>query len=118
MALTSTEKNKIAQLLGYPAIALNSTSVAYDKIFADRLTLIDTDTENLVRGYLDQITALETQMSAAPTRLISSQVADIKINLEELEGLRRERKRIAKELGAFLMLPYRAAGGPNVGVVC
>lgn len=119
MALSSTEQNKIVQLLGYPGIVLDSTSVAYDKIFSDRLTTIGTDTENLVRNYyLSQIDALETQMSAAPTRLISSQVGDIRINLEELEGLRKERKKLAKEMGVLLMIPYRGANGPNVGVVC
>lgn len=118
MALTSTEQNKVVQLLGYPGIILDPTSVAYDKIFADRLNMINVDTETLVRGFLTQIAAVETQMNAAPTRLISSQVGDIRINLEELEGLRKERKKIARELAAHLMLPFRGANGVNVGVRC
>lgn len=117
MALTSTEQNQIVQLLGHPGIILDPTSVAYDKIFSDRLTTINADTETRVRGFLTQITAIETQMNAAPTRLISGQVGDIKINLEELEGLRRERKRIAREIASHLMLPYRGINGGNIGVV-
>lgn len=118
MALTSTEQNKIVQLLGFPGIILDPTSVAYDKIFADRLSKINADTESLVRGYLTQVATIETQMNAAPTRLISSQVGDIRINLEELEGLRKERRKVAREIATHLMLPFRAIGGSNVGVRC
>lgn len=117
MALTSTEQNKIVQLLGHPGIILDPTSVAYDKIFSDRLTTINTNTETLVRSYLTQIAVIETQMNAAPTRLISSAVGDIKINLAELEGLRKERKKLAKEIAAHLMLPYRGANSSNLGVI-
>jgi hypothetical protein len=117
VALTTTEQNKIVQLLGYGGKIIQSGSVIYNQILNDRLQNLPTDTETVVRGFLTQVTTIETQMNAAPTRLIAKKVSDIELNNRELEDLRRERKRIAREIAVHLDIPYQGASSVNVGCV-
>lgn len=117
MALTSQEQNKVIQLLGYGGKSIQAGSVIYNKVMNDRLSQLPPDTEILVRSYLCSISAIETQMNAAPTRLAAKEVDGLKMNLEELQMLRSERKRIGREIAALLDIPYMGTGGPNIGVV-
>ncbi len=115
MALTSTEQNKVIQLLGYGGKTIQPGSVIYNKILNDRLNQLPTDTETLVRSFLAQITVIENQLNAAPTRLIAKKVGDIELNNKELEDLRRERKRIGREIAVHLDIPY-VGNTSNIGV--
>jgi hypothetical protein len=115
MALSSAEQMKVMQLLGFPGKVLDPTSISYNKITADRLANLLTDLETLARGYLTTIAALETQINAAPARLAAKKVDDLEMNLEELQMLRRERKKQIRELADLLDLPYQG-GGVNVSV--
>lgn len=115
--LSTAQQNKIVQLLGYGGKSLDVGSVLYDSVLANRLLNLNADAEALVVGYLNTIAALETQIAAAPTRLIASQVADIKINLDEIEKLRRERKRQTRELAALIDIPYIGPNGNNINLV-
>jgi hypothetical protein len=117
MALSSTEMNKVMQLLGYGAKTIQAGSVIYNKIVYDRLTLLPVEAEALVRTNLAVIATIETQMAAASTRLIAKKVGDIELNNRELEDIRRERKRISKEIACILDIPYQAGDGINVSVV-
>ena len=110
MALTATEQNKVVQLLGYGGKILQSGSVIYNKILNDRLTSLPSDTETVVRAYLTQVATIETQMNAAPCRLVASAIGDIKVNNMELQNLRSERKRIAREIAVHLDIPYQGTG--------
>lgn len=116
MALTSTEQNKAVQILGYGGKTLDSTSVIFNKVLYDRLQNLNIDTENLVRSYLTQVSALETQLFAAPGRAQAEQVGDIRTNLREMEMLRSERRKLAREIAAHLDIPYIGKGGTNVAV--
>lgn len=118
MPLTSTQQNKVVQLLGYGGKVLQATSVIYDKVLADRLASLPTDTEALVVALLAQVASLETQISAAPGRLVAAQVDDLKVNMDEIPQLRSERRRVAKEIAVHLDIPFIAAGGQNVNVRC
>lgn len=117
MAFTSAEQNKIVQLLGYGGKVLQSGSVIYDKILVDRLANVPTDEETLVRAYLTQITAIETQMNAAICRLTTIQIDDIKLNNDEISMLRKERRKIAKEIAQHVDIPFIGTNGTNVGVL-
>lgn len=118
MSLSSAQQNKIVQLLGYGGKTLDSGSVIYDKVLADRLLNLNTDTEELVDIYLANIAALEKQIACAPSRLTAEKVDGITLNLHELEMLRTERKRQVKELASLLDIPYIGANGVNVSVRC
>lgn len=117
MALSSAEMNKVIQLLGYGGKTIQPTSVIYNKILNDRLIQLPTDTENLVRSYLSTVSTIETQMAAAPTRLIAKKVGDIELNNRELDDLRKERRRISREIAVLLDIPYNGIGGVSVSVV-
>lgn len=116
MALTSSEQNKIVQLLGFAGKSLQAGSVVYDKIMQDRLQSLPADTETLVRGYLAQVTAIETQLNAAICRLTAKKVGDIETNPQEMSMLRSERKKIAREVAQHLALPYSGADA-NVSII-
>lgn len=116
MALTSAQQNKIVYLLGYGGKILQVGSVIYNKTLADRLSTLPADTEALVISLLATITAIETKISDAPCRLSAMQVGDIKLNNTELEALRREKKRIAKEIAVHLDIPWMGSYG-SVGVI-
>lgn len=116
MAFSTTEQNKIVQLLGYGGKVLQANSVLYDGVLVNRLATPPTDTENLIRSYLAQVAAIETQMNAAPLRLSAEKVDDLTINLRELPLLRAERRRIVREMSQHLDIPMVASGGVNVSV--
>jgi len=118
MALTSTQKSKIVQLLGYGGKVLQENSVIYNKTTADRLETLPEGTEELVVAYLDGIASIELQISEAPTRLIAKKVGDIELNNNELENLRSERKRMTRELSLLIDIPIvQGASGMMVPVI-
>ena len=106
MPLLPAEQNKIVQLLGYGGKTIQPGSVIYNKILNDRLNNLPLETESLIRSYLTQVAAIETQIFAAPTRMIAKKVGDIELNNREVEDLRRERKRISKEIAVHMDVPY------------
>jgi len=114
--LTSSEQNKIVQLLGYGGKVIQAGSVIYDKVMNDRLHQLPPDTETLVRTYLAQVAAIETQMNVAINRLTAEKVDTITLNRRELEDLRRERKKIAREIAAHVDIPYIGNSGGSVSV--
>ena len=116
MALSAAQKTKIVFLLGYPAKIIDATSVHYEKILADRLNNLTAETEALVTGRLTGIEAVETRISAAPARFMAEQVDAIKLNADEIEKLRKERKILTRELGQLLDIPMRG-GGSSISVV-
>lgn len=117
MALSSQEQNDIITLLGYGLKSIQAGSVIYDKVMNDRLSSITPAGEARVRSFLTQVYALENQMLTAPSRLTAKKVDDIETNLQELEMLRRERKKFVKEIAVQLDIPYvGGAGGINVNV--
>jgi hypothetical protein len=116
MAFTSAQMNKIVQLLGYGSKAIQAGSVIYDRVMNDRLHQLPPDGEALVISYLAQVSAIESQMNVAITRLTAEKVGDITVNKCELEDLRRERKRISREIAEHIDIPYIAKGGANVSV--
>lgn len=116
MALSSLQQNKIVQLLGYGGKTIQVGSVIYNKIINDRLQSVPPDTESLVLDYLDSVQAIETQLLKAQKRLIAEKVGDIVLNKDELPDLRRERKRIVREMAALLDIPYQGPNGVNVSV--
>lgn len=113
--LTPKEQNKVIQLLGYGGKALQAGSVIYDKIMNDRLSQLPPVTEDLVRDYLSQIACIEVQISQAPARLAAEAVADIRMNLRELQMLRAERRKLAKEMAVHLDIPF--VGTNNNGTI-
>jgi hypothetical protein len=116
MALSPKEINKVVQLLGYGGKMVQAGSVIYNKILNDRLHTLPLDTEELIREYLQQVYAIETQLFQAPARLAAKVIGDITTNLEEMQMLRAERRKIGREIAVHLDIPYSSVGGANMSV--
>ena len=118
MALTSSQKSKIVQLLGYGGKVLQENSVIYNKTTNDRLESLPGDVEELIVSYLAGIAVIEEQIATAPTRLIAKKVGDIELNNQELEDLRSERKRMIMELSNLIDIPIvRGSSGMMIPVI-
>jgi len=118
MAFTTTEKNRIVRLLGWPAKVLVNTSTVYNSVVNDRLTLSDTEAEAEVRTLLNRIVGLDERLETAICRVSTKQVDSIHLNNDEIPMLRRERRRLILELSEFLSIPDRSMAGRAMGRVC
>jgi hypothetical protein len=113
MALTDTEKFKVVYYLGYPAKTLIENSTNYDKIVVDRLNLLGTPVEALVRGLLCKLEKADEQLTKALCRMSTKKIDDIEFRDGEAEALRKEKRSVAKELGALLDITPIMGGGPG-----
>lgn len=102
MALTDKLKDCIVFYLGWPAKTLVVDSTDYSKIFSDRLTDFSSDSEKRIKGLLEKIEGIDTQLEEARCRASTSKVDDITLNPDEIMLLKKERNRCIKELSCFL----------------
>jgi hypothetical protein len=105
MALTNKEQQCLVLYLGWPAKTLYTDSTHYSKIFVDRITNLDTDTEVKVRELLEKIERVREQMEEAQCRLSTTEVDNIKIREDELRRLRDLDRMYVKWLSQYLDLP-------------
>lgn len=117
MALTSLQKMKVVQLLGYGAKTLQEGSVIYNKVLCDRLENLPVDAETLVTEYLAKVEQNEDQIAAATSRMSVVQIDDIKLSDSEAMSVRGERKRWAKELSLLLDIPLKGGSSNMVSVI-
>jgi hypothetical protein len=117
MALTSAQKNDVVRLLGWPGKLLITTSTHYNSVVASRLDNLNAEIEADVITLLTRVVGLDVKLDEALGRVMSTKVGDIELNPEEMNILRRERKRVLVELSELLDIPIASKGGINVGVV-
>lgn len=111
MALNDTEKQSVLFFLGYAGNTINSNSTSYNSGVASRLTNTQAPQETRVRACLAGLEKLDEKLAAASSRLAARKVDSIETNPEEIQQLKRERKRIAKEMATTLDLEYQGADG-------
>jgi hypothetical protein len=121
MAFTSEEKYKIIRFLGYPANTLRQGSLSYSKIISDRLLDLESPAEEEVRGILDRLDALDTSLQSGVSQAGVKRIDDIEFfgaseGATKLEELRRERRRLIKELAMLLDICAMTSG--SMGDVC
>lgn len=116
MAFSETEKVQILRHLGWPPTTIDSTSLDYSKIVSDRLTNASTAVQGIVRDLLDRVETLDVKLEKALSRMGVKQIDDITLRDNEVENLRRERRRIFKEIAVLLNI--RMLGGGMMGSVC
>lgn len=116
MAFTETEKVKILRYIGWPPTTIVSTSLDYSKIVSDRLTNASTVTQGLVRELLDRVEKLDLKLDTAISRAGVKQIDDITLRDNEIEILRKERRKIFREIA--LLVNIRMIGGSMMGTVC
>lgn len=117
MALSDSEKHKVVFYLGWSGLTIVAGSTQYNSVVNNRLTNLNAEIENLVRGILDRLEMFDKKLDAAACRLSASEVQDIVLNKDEIRWLRSERKRLIRELSDHLDIPIEKSGGVNVAVV-
>lgn len=118
MAFSTTEKQTIIRLLGWPAKSLDQDSTHYNSLAVSRLTNLDEDSESQTRVLLSRVTKLDERLESALCRLQASRVDKIEMNADEVPMLRKERNRVLQEISAFLDLPMARVIGGAMGSVC
>ncbi len=116
MALTDAEKNDAMFRLGWDLKVLIPDSTSFSNIIAGRLNNLSAPMENIVRGTLKRLKAIQTQMDEALCRLTATKVDNITLNKDELSMLKKEFTRYARELSDTVCIPIFRKGGVNVGV--
>lgn len=114
MALTDKQKDCVIFYLGWPAKTLVSGSTDYSKIIVDRLDGLSTDSEKRIKGILEKIEGIDTQLEEARCRASTSKVDNITLNPDEIRLLKSERNRCKKELSHFLDISIKCSGS-NMG---
>ena len=116
MALTETQQHDVIFYLGWPGKTLVTSSTHYNKVIADRLTNLNTNTETQVTGLLAEIVALRTKYGASTSRMLVKKVGDIELNTDEHHTLGREYRRVLRDLSQLLDIPLKKGGGMTIGL--
>lgn len=116
MALDTEQKTKILQHLGYPAKSIIVGSTHFDGILNGRMENLNTETEDLIQTYLDDLDAVRAKLITAQDIVKAKRVGDIELNNNEINQLKGEYRRLGRELGELLDITYRKGGGRNVSV--
>lgn len=114
MALTDQQKVDVIFYLGWPATALDSTSVNYNSELVRKLTLNSTPIESRVVQLLGKLKEMDLRLDGASDRASALEADDIKLNPDEIMRLKQERRRIVKELARFLNVPMMGGSSVNV----
>jgi predicted phage-related endonuclease len=114
MALSDAEKADVVFRLGWSGKVLIEGSTDYSKIIADRLTGLSAPIESQIRMLLGRLKKVSESIDSAICRLSAKIVGDITLRDDELYQLRREEKRIKKELSDLTDIPFMSGGGTSV----
>lgn len=113
--LSSEQKFKVIYYLGYSAKTIIENSTSYNSQVADRLKNLSLEAETRVQAILKSLAEIDTRLECARGRLAAAEVQDIVMNPEEIAQLKKERRRLCRELGEFLEIRYRGPSG-NVSI--
>lgn len=117
MSLTTREKADVILSLGWSAKTIIEGSTDYSKIIADRLNSLTDAFEFHIRNLLVRISALDTKLDEASSRLSAKQVGDITLRDDEIQQLKLERKRNIKRLASLVDIPARGLSGDSISVI-
>ena len=122
MAFTSEEKHKIIRLLGWPGNTLNADSIMYNNIVTMRLLVTTPETEAEAMKLVDRVTSLDTKLEAAIDSTGVKRIDDIEFfgsaeGGTKIQELRKERKRLIREISDLLGIAILSSGG-SMGNVC
>lgn len=118
MALTDQEKTDIIFQLGWPGDTIIQGSTGYNNTITDRVNDLSAPIELRVRGLLARVFKVDAALEAAICRLSAKEVGDIVLRDDELYQLRREKKRILRELSDLLDIPIMRQGDGGGISVC
>lgn len=111
MAFTLEDKNKIIFHLGHPAKTLDINSLEFNTIINSRFENLSTDAEDLILSLVADLDAIRVKIQESRCRMSTKQVGDITLNSDnEAILLRKELRRLAKELSRLINIAYVGPG--------
>lgn len=116
MALTDSEKIKIITDLCWPAKTLVPESTHYSNWVDTRINDLTDVIEQCVRDLLKRQLDMDKKLEKAVCRAGVSSVDGVKFRDNEIDILRKERKKLLNEMAALLDIPNRCGG--MCGSVC
>lgn len=116
MAFSLEQKNEIVFLLGYPAKTVIEGSNLYNSFIDDRLSDVDTFTQDRVESLLGEISGVRTKLTELQSQGKLRRVGDIEFNVDSNDRtVKSEYRRLIKELGCYLDIKPKM-GGKMIGV--
>ena len=118
MALTDSKKMKIVTLLGWPGKTLVASSTHYNTLIVARLENLTPEIETLVKGMLTKVDELDAKLVSSMGKAGLKRIGDIEFygNGQSFTDLKKERKRILKDMSDIMDIAYMKSGGVNIGV--
>lgn len=116
MSLTAQEKSKIISHLGWPAKSIIADTTDYNNTLVGRLEGLTTPFETEVRTLLDKLLKTDDGLESAQSRLLAKQVGDIVLRDDEIYQLKKEKKRLLRQLSDLLGIQIRSSGGNMIGI--
>ena len=105
MAFTQAEKIKILKFCKIPAKAIRPNTIYYNSWLAEsRLANNEPETEEETRTLISRVDEIDVQLRSSTNRLKASSFGDVQLNPEEMMSLRRERKKVIREIRDLLDL--------------
>jgi hypothetical protein len=117
MALSDKDKHKVVYYLGWTGTTLIAGNVHYNSVVNDRLIDLNTYIESLTKGLLERLDMIEESLTQARCRLAAASVDNITMNEREIEHLKKEKRRLIRELSDHLDIPIMKSGGGNTTVL-
>jgi hypothetical protein len=116
MALSDAQKQSILFYLGWPGKTVLADSTHYNSLVTARMINLTPEIESRVSSQLTKIAAIDTKLESASCRLAAKKVDTIETNPEEIQQLKRERRRLCRDLSSLLDIAYVAKNGSMVGI--
>lgn len=117
MALTDKQKHQAIRHLGWSAQTLIANSTQFNSVVNDRVSFVNAQLERIAKELVDCIDQVDTQLKDAQCRVSTSKVDNMTLNEDEIPMLKKEKRRLIRELSDHLDIPIVKSGGVMVGVV-
>ncbi len=117
MALSDKQKHQIIRHLGWSAQTLIADSTQFNSVVNDRVSFLNVDLERIAKELSNCIDDVDAQLKEAHCRVSTSKIDNITINKDEIPMLKKEKRRLIRELSDHLDIPIEKSGGAMVGVV-
>lgn len=118
MALTTSQKNKILRILGYPYGTIDPASLDFSNIIKRKLDRVAMDSQVEVERILQWIDDLDEKRGQAIQQAGVKKIDDIEFTGDHHVVLMKEKNRYVRELSSLLGIYAPALQGSLVGGVC
>ena len=114
MALTTKQKHRAIFHLGWSAQTLVEGSTQFNSVVNDRISFDNAEFDRIAKDLIECIDKVDEQLKEAQCRAATSKVDNITLNKDEIYILKKEKRRLIRELSDHTDIPIMKKGG-NLG---